>query len=84
MLKQLNYIENTREEYVQITQVKEAIENVHDNGIFFQLSLRTLELIRRFNSLYTSLIEEGEESPTRFNQLVITSQSLEEELVRLS
>lgn len=82
MLKQQEYIINTQEEFCQIESVKEQLDELVQKGSFFQLSLKTLELIRRFNSFYTQVYEKQDKSPQILNQLVITSQSLETELVR--
>ncbi len=83
MLKQQEYILNTQEEFSQIESVKELVENFHNSKDFFQLSLKTLELIRRFNNLYIQVFEKEDKSASMFNQLVITSQALETELVRI-
>lgn len=82
MLKQPDYILNTTEEYNQINSVKELIEEIHESGSFFHLSLRTLELIRRFNNFYFQVFEKQDNSPSKLNQLMILSRSLEGELVR--
>lgn len=82
MLAQQDYILNTEEEYKQINAVKEWVQNIHESGTFFNLSLKTLELIRRFNNLYRLVFEEKNENPSNLNQLVITSKSLETELIR--
>lgn len=82
MLKQQNYIQSTLEEFSQINSVKRMIEQVYNEGSFFQLSLKTLELIRRFNNLFINVIEGEDDSPTHFNQLVITSETLERELIQ--
>ena len=82
MLKQQDYIQNTIEEFSQINTVKRMVEEIYTEGTFFQLSLKTLELIRRFNSLFTTVMERTDDSPSHFNQLVITSEILEKELVR--
>ncbi|APG59490.1 hypothetical protein [Christiangramia salexigens] len=82
MLKQQDYILTTDEEIIQIEAVKELIHDIHESGIFFQLSLRTLELIRRFNNLCTEVFINGDDSPSLFNQLVIISKNLETSLVR--
>ncbi len=83
MLRQQEYILNTQEEFSQIESVKETVENLHATQDFFKLSLKTLELIRRFNNLYIQVFEKGDESASIFNQLVITSHTLETELVRI-
>lgn len=83
MLRQQEYILNTQEEFSQIESVKEMVENLHATQVFFKLSLKTLELIRRFNNLYIQVFEKGDESASIFNQLVITSHTLESELVRI-
>ena len=83
MLKQQDYILNTEEEFSQIKSVKELVENLHETRDFFQLSLKTLELIRRFNNLYIQVFEKEDKSASIFNQLVITSHALETELVRI-
>ncbi|MDR5590353.1 hypothetical protein [Christiangramia sp. SM2212] len=82
MLIKQDYILNTEEEYQQIDSVKEWIHNIHESGSFFNLSLKTLELIRRFNNLYIQVFENEEANPSNLNQLVITSKGLETELVR--
>ena len=84
MLKQQDYILNTEEEYKQIVSVKEMIQDIHESGNFFHLSLKTLELIRRFNMLFIQVFEKKDESPSLFNQLVILSHNLETELLRES
>ena len=82
MLIKQDYILNTEEEYKQIDTVKEWIQNIHESGTFFNLSLRTLELIRRFNNLYIQVFEKEDENPSSLNQLVITAKGLETEFVR--
>jgi len=82
MLIKQDYILNTEEEYKQIDTVKEWIQNIHESGTFFHLSLRTLELIRRFNNLYIQVFEKEDENPSSLNQLVITAKGLETEFVR--
>lgn len=82
MLKQQNYILNSHEDYNQIISVRELIEDIHDSGTFFHLSLKTLELIRRFNNFYIQVFERDENSPSNFNQLMILSRNLETELIR--
>lgn len=82
MLAQQDYILNTEEEYKQINSVKDWVQNIHESGTFFSLSLRTLELIRRFNNLYMLVYEQEDENASNLNQLVITSKSLETELIR--
>ncbi|MCG9971692.1 hypothetical protein [Christiangramia crocea] len=82
MLKQQDYILNTQEEYKQIDSVKKMIQDIHESGNFFHLSLKTLELIRRFNMLFVRVFEKNDESPSVFNQLVILSHHLEEQLLR--
>lgn len=82
MLKQEDYILNTLEEFEQIISVREMIENVHESANFFNLPLKTLELIRRFNNLYIQVYENDEKSPASINQLMIISRNLEELLVR--
>lgn len=82
MLKQQEYILNTEEEFQQIESVKNQLQEIHRKGEFFQLSLQTLELIRRFNNLYIEYFEKGNESASNFNQLVILSNNLETHLVR--
>ena len=82
MLIKQDYILNTEEEYKQIDTVKEWIHSIHESGSFFNLSLRTLELIRRFNNLYIQVFENEDANPSNLNQLVITSKGLETELVR--
>lgn len=81
MLKQQDYILNTQEEYNQIYSVKELIQDIHESGSFFHLSLRTLELIRRFNNFYIQVFEKLDDSPSNLNQLMILSRNLEGELV---
>ncbi|CAL66666.1 hypothetical protein [Christiangramia forsetii] len=82
MLTQQDYILNTEEEYKQIESVKEWIQNIHESGTFFNLSLKTLELIRRFNNLHIQVFEENNTTPSNLNQLVITSKGLETQLIR--
>ncbi|WP_300441574.1 hypothetical protein [Christiangramia sp.] len=82
MLLQQDYILNTKEEYKQIDTVKEWIQNIHESGTFFNLSLRTLEMIRRFNNLYSKIFEEEAATPSNLNQLIITAKGLEPELIR--
>lgn len=82
MLKQEDYILNTREEFEQIISVREMIENVHESANFFNLPLKTLELIRRFNNLYLQVYEKNDTSPSNINQLMIISRNLEEVLIR--
>ncbi|MCB7480270.1 hypothetical protein [Christiangramia sediminis] len=82
MLTQQDYILNTEEEYQQIKSVKELVQNIHESGTFFNLSLKTLELIRRFNNLYIQVFETEDENPGILNQLVIISKNLEAELIR--
>ena len=82
MLQIQDYILNTEEEYKQINSVKEWIQNIHESGTFFNLSLRTLELIRRFNKLYSEVFENNDNSPSSINQLMIIARGLEAELVQ--
>ncbi|MCM8570010.1 hypothetical protein NE848_11515 [Gramella jeungdoensis] len=82
MQKQQDYILNTEEEYKQIDSVKEMIQEIHETGNFFHLSLKTLELIRRFNMIYIQVFEKKDDSPSLFNQLVILSHNLETQLLR--
>lgn len=82
MLKQQDYILNTQEEYNQINSVKDLIQDIHDSGTFFHLSLKTLELIRRFNNLYIQVFENVDDSASNLNQLMILSRNLEVELVK--
>ncbi|WP_026934285.1 hypothetical protein [Christiangramia echinicola] len=82
MLQTQDYILNTEEEYQQINSVKNWIQNIHETGSFFNLSLRTLELIRRFNKLYSEVFENNDSSPSLVNQLMITARGLEIELVQ--
>ena len=82
MLQIQDYILNTEEEYKQINSVKEWIQNIHETGTFFNLSLRTLELIRRFNKLYSEVFENNDNSPSSINQLMIIARGLEAELVQ--
>ncbi len=82
MLKQKEYILNTEEDFKQIESVKELVQEMHDSGNFFNLSLKTLELIRRFNNLFIDYFKKGNESSSVFNQLVVTAKNLETELVR--
>lgn len=84
MLKQPGSILNIEEEYKQIESVKEWIQEIHESGTFFNLSLKTLELIRRFNNLYAEVIENSDPNPSSVNQLIITSKGLESELVQLN
>ncbi len=82
MLQQQNYILNTEDEYRMINSVKTMIEEIHDSGDFFNLSLKTLELIRRFNRYYSFIIEENKFSSSDFHQLVVISSNLEAEIQR--
>ncbi len=82
MLKLQDYILNTEEEFKQINSVREWVDKIHDSGTFFKLSLKTLELIRRFNNLYSEVFENNDRSPNLINQLMITARGLETELVR--
>ncbi len=82
MLKEQGYILNVEEEYKQIESVKEWIHQIHESGTFFNLSLKTLELIRRFNKLYTEVIKNDNPTPANVNQLIIISKGLESELVQ--
>ncbi|QYA26356.1 hypothetical protein G3I01_12850 [Gramella sp. MT6] len=82
MLKEQGYILNVEEEYKQIESVKEWIHQIHESGTFFNLSLKTLELIRRFNKLYTEVIKNDNPTPGNVNQLIIISKGLESELVQ--
>ncbi len=82
MLKHQEYILNTEEEFQQIRSVKNQLKDLHEKGDFFQLSLQTLELIRRFNNLYLEYFEKKNDSSNIFNQLVITSNNLETHLIR--
>lgn len=82
MLETQDYIKNTEEEFRQVASVREWIQSIHESGSFFQLSLRTLELIRRFNNLYSEVFDQDRKSPGTINQLIITTRGLETELVR--
>lgn len=84
MLQQQEYILTTENEYKQINSVKDSIQEIHNSGNFFQLSLKTLELIRRFNKLYVDVFEHSESTPSNINQLMITGRALETQLVRES
>jgi len=84
MLKQPGSILNIEDEYKQIESVKEWIQEIHESGTFFNLSLKTLELIRRFNNLYAEVIENSDPNPSSVNQLIITSKGLESELVQIN
>jgi archaeosine-15-forming tRNA-guanine transglycosylase len=81
MLQQ-DYIVNTEDELLQIKTVKELIQRVYNSDSFFNLSLRTLELIRRFNNLYIRVFVKKEDNPGYLNQLVITARGLENSLLR--
>jgi len=81
MLAKQDYILNTEEEYKQIEVVHEWIQNIHESGTFFNLSLRTLELIRRFNNLYIMVFEKEEANVSNLNQLVIAAKGLDENLI---
>jgi len=81
MLAKQDYILNTEEEYKQIEVVHEWIQNIHESGTFFNLSLRTLELIRRFNNLYIMVFEKEEATVSNLNQLVIAARGLDENLI---
>lgn len=82
MLQQQEYIQSTEEEFLQINSVKELIEDLRDSGNFFSLSLKTLELIRRFNNLYVEVFQKHDRNPSYLNQLVILANGLEGELIR--
>lgn len=82
MLQQQEYIQSTEEEFSQINSVKELIQDLRDSGNFFSLSLKTLELIRRFNNLYVQVFSNHEDNPSYLNQLVILANGLEGELIR--
>ncbi|SDR76688.1 hypothetical protein [Gramella sp. MAR_2010_147] len=82
MLAQQAYILNTEEDYQQIDTVKDWIQNIHESGTFFHLSLKTLELMRRFSTLYTQVFDKDDIHPSTLNQLIITSRGLEVELIR--
>ena len=84
MLQQQEYILTTENEYKQINSVKDSIQEIHNSGNFFQLSLKTLELIRMFNNLYVDVFEHSESTPSNINQLMITGRALETQLVRES
>ncbi len=81
MLTIQDYNLNTEDQFQQVSHVREWIQNIHETGNFFQLSLRTLELIRRFNTLYTEVFENNHDSPSLINQLLVTARGLETELV---
>ena len=81
MLQLQEYFLTTDEEYKQIDSVKEWIESIHNSGNFFSLSLKTLELIRRFNKLYTEVFEYNSMTPGNINQLIIATRGLEKELI---
>ena len=80
MQEQSEYIVTTAEDLSQIELVKLMIQDIHEKGRFFDLSLKTLELIRRFNNLYKLVQEEGEANPSWLHQLVICSINLEKDL----
>jgi len=82
MLIEQDYILNTEEEYKQIDFINDWIQHIYESGTFFNLSLKTLELIRRFNKLYIQIFENNEVTPSNLNQLVITSMGLELELIK--
>ncbi|MDT0647937.1 hypothetical protein RM545_14660 [Zunongwangia sp. F260] len=82
LIQEINYIQTTEEEYNQIASVKILVDEVYAKGIFFQLPLKTLELIRRFNTLFNSVVKEEEQNPSLVNQLVINSQYLEQQLIQ--
>ncbi len=84
MLKQPGSYLNIEEEYKQIESIKEWIQEIHESGTFFNLSLKTLELIRRFNNLYSEVIDNRTPTPSSINQLIITSRGLESELVQIN
>ncbi|WP_373057602.1 hypothetical protein [Zunongwangia sp. H14] len=77
-----HYIETTEEEYSKIASVKLLVDEIYAKGSFFQLSLKTLELMRRFNLMFDRVIKEEDQTPTLVNQLVITSQHLDQQLLR--
>ncbi|MDT0690959.1 hypothetical protein RM549_14275 [Salegentibacter sp. F188] len=82
LIQEINYIQTTEEEYNQIASVKILIDEVYSKGDFFQLPLKTLELIRRFNELFNRVVKEEEQTPSLVNQLIINSQHLEQQLLQ--
>lgn len=82
MLQQPEFIVTTEDEFAQIESVKAHIEEMHATGNFFHLSLQGLEMIRRFNNLYTEVVENENQSASLLNQLVIVAQGLEIEFVQ--
>lgn len=82
MLQQQDFIVTTEEEFQQIESVKSHIEEMHHRGSFFHLSLKALELIRRFNNLYVEVFERHNESSSMVNQLLVTAKILEAEFVQ--
>ncbi|GAA4323971.1 hypothetical protein [Christiangramia aestuarii] len=80
MLKQTDFIFTTEEDYKRIQLIKDRIQNIHTSPKFFGLPLKTLELIRRFNSLYLQVIDQNDSKPSNMNQLMITTRGLESEL----
>ncbi|MDT0687428.1 hypothetical protein [Autumnicola psychrophila] len=82
LIQEINYIQTTEEEYNQIASVKILVDEVYAKGNFFQLPLKTLELIRRFNTLFNRIVKEEEQNPSLVNQLVINSQYLEQQLIQ--
>lgn len=78
MLQQVNYIESTEEEFKQINFIKTSIENLRDSGNFFDVSLPTLELIRRFNHYYIQVFEKKDTNPSLIHQLVVAAEGLKE------
>ncbi|MBT8295103.1 MAG: hypothetical protein KJO51_01685 [Gramella sp.] len=82
MLTIQDYNLDTKEEYKQICLIRDWIHTIHETGNFFQLPLKTLELIRRFNVLYAEVFENGDDSPSIFNQLLVATRGLESAFIR--
>lgn len=84
MLQQKEYILNSLEDHQLIASVKASIEEVLEAGKFFNLPLKTLELIRRFNMFHSEVFQKLNDSPANVNQLLIISRALEGELLRIN
>ncbi|MUP45606.1 hypothetical protein E0K83_07580 [Gramella sp. BOM4] len=82
MQEQQEYIITTREDLSQIEVVRKMVEDIHLSGNFFNLSLKTLELIKRFNELHARFHEDNKESAALMNQLVVCSLNLEKQLIQ--
>ena len=83
MLKQKEYNSNNTAEHQQIELVKEGVENIKANRDFFNLPLKTMELMKRFNFLYWEVYKNHDRSDSTYNQLLTTAGLLEKDLVRV-